>query len=284
MTQSSVVGHEIGEAIRQAIPPELTPLVLAVTFLGNVALFLVAFTLDYWFGDHRRGAHALGLAIGGMALVVALKHTFDAPRPPDELNVVPVSGFTFPSGHAATATIGFGILAVDLRYGTRRTRYAVAAVLAVLVALSRVALGVHFVRDVVAGIVVGVAYLAIAELLTGHEPRAGFWLAVAIGAAAAVISGGSQYGLATFGGAVGAALTWEYMDAVPAVDSRRGHLVLVGVVLPILVAVGYVSSQVAIPQVAVFALGGVIVAAILTAPLAVGALVGEPATSEPTST
>jgi undecaprenyl-diphosphatase len=109
-----------------------------------------------------RAAAAAVLAITTAAMLVTLlKEAFDRARPPvadpglDPVGVVPSSA-SFPSGHAATAFAA--AVAVALVY-PRLGRPLLA--LAVVVALSRVYLGVHYVLDVVAGtllgIVVGVA-------------------------------------------------------------------------------------------------------------------------------
>ena len=268
MTAGQVVGHEIGELLRAAVPPWLVPLFIAITRLGNPGFFLALFVLDYWFSDHRRGAHALGLAIAGMALVTALKTFFDAPRPPEAINLIPISGYSFPSGHATGSTIGYGILAHDLEIGSRRARYGVAAVLVLLIALSRVVLGVHFVRDVVAGVVVGVVFLAAAVWLTEHDPREGFVLAAAFGVAAFVISGASQDGAAVFGGALGAVITWHYLDAVPTLESLRSRLVLFVGFLPVIAGLGYVGSEVDVPILVALVLNAVLVAGVLVSPFA----------------
>ena len=267
MTDSRVVGAAIGEAIRQAVPPGLVPVVLAVTRLGNVVLLLALFTVDYWFGDHDRGAHALSLALAGMALITTLKSVFAEPRPPETARRIATGGFSFPSGHATIATIGYGVLAYDLEWGPRYVRYAAASVLIVLVAFSRVALGVHFVRDVVVGIVVGLAFLAVAEFLTGHDPRPGFLLAAALGVVALLVSGVSQDSAVEFGSILGAAVAWEAFDEIPSVESLREHLVLLGGGLPVFVTISYLSLFVQLPLVVVFLLNAVLLAGVILAPL-----------------
>lgn len=269
MTLAQVPGAEIGDAIRQAVPPSLIPLVIGITWLGNVVFLLALFTTDYWFGNHRRGAHALSLALGGMALITLLKAFFAEPRPPESVRVIATGGFSFPSGHATIATIGYGVLAYDLEIGTRRQRYAVAGVLIVLVALSRVVLGVHFLRDVVAGVIVGLVFLAVAERLTGHDPRPGFVLAGALGVVALLVSGASQDGVAEFGAILGAAAAWEIFAPLPSVESRREGLVLVGVGLPIVAVIGYFSLLGDLPVAAVFVLNLALLAGVVLAPLPV---------------
>lgn len=266
MTGGQVTGAGIGELIREVVPPWMVPLFLLITRLGNPAFFFIVFTLDYWFANDRRGAHALSLAIGAIALITALKTYFDAPRPPEAVNLIPISGYSFPSGHATSATIGYGILAFDLEVGSRRSRFAVATLLVVLIALSRVVLGVHFVRDVLAGIFVGLVFLAAAISLTKHDPGPGFGLALLLGVAALVVSGASHDGVAVFGMALGAAGTWWFLDRVPTVESDRNQFVLLGGALPVLAGIGYAGAEVAVALPVVFVLSAVLSVGVLMAP------------------
>ena len=85
--------------------------------------------------------------------------------------------YSFPSGHAvlsAALAAMVALLAWQLLRGWRRSfAVVVCAGFAVLVALSRVVLGVHFLTDVVAGVAVGIA-VALAgsrglDLLRGYR-------------------------------------------------------------------------------------------------------------------
>jgi membrane-associated phospholipid phosphatase len=274
MTASQVVGQGFGTAIREAVPPWLVPFFVVVTELGNVGFFLALFALDYWLGDRERGAHAVAVAIGSMALITGLKAIFTAPRPPESVTVVAITGYSFPSGHALGATVAYGILAYDLDVGTARQRFGVAAVVVAVVALSRVVLGVHYARDVVAGVVVGVAFLAVAFSWTGHDPRAGFLLAAVTAVAAFAVSGASHDGSAVLGAALAALAAWELPDATPTVESTGGHLALVAGVLPLLAAAGYVGTEGTGSVVLAFVLSGVVAAGILLAPLVVRRVAG----------
>ena len=81
------------------------------------------------------------------------------------------SGSSFPSGHAAAAAATFAVIALLVGRGRRRAvRNAIAGVaagLAVLVAGSRVMLGVHWFTDVLAGIALGWAWLAVCSIAFG---------------------------------------------------------------------------------------------------------------------
>jgi undecaprenyl-diphosphatase len=106
------------------------------------------------------------LAVLGSQLGVALlKAVFERPRP-DAGSAVPLpDSFAFPSGHAAAGAASFGAAAVLLaeRLPSARARawlWVGAIVLGVGIGLSRIALGVHYLTDVLAGWCIGLAWLA----------------------------------------------------------------------------------------------------------------------------
>jgi undecaprenyl-diphosphatase len=135
---------------------------------GIVGSSIMGALLAFWFW--RRKAHywlvvVLVAVPGGMVLNVALKHAFQRARPSLEDPLLTLSTYSFPSGHTAAATVFYGLLAC---YLVRRVRgwAARAAVIAVctsmvmLVALSRMYLGVHYLSDVLAAAAEGAAWLA----------------------------------------------------------------------------------------------------------------------------
>lgn len=117
----------------------------------------------------RRGARRLALwavvtaAIGGV-LGVVLKVVVDRARPTFPEPVATASGYSFPSGHALNSMLCVGILILVflpvLSRAGKTMAYALGAVLVLLTGYDRVALGVHYVSDVLAGWVVALACLA----------------------------------------------------------------------------------------------------------------------------
>jgi undecaprenyl-diphosphatase len=103
--------------------------------------------------------------IGAGVLDYVLKDVVRRVRPvlPDAVASAP--GYSFPSGHALTSVVGFGVavlLVLPLVHGAWRVVVWVVAVGGVLlVGFARVALGVHFVSDVVAGWLLGLGWLAL---------------------------------------------------------------------------------------------------------------------------
>ena len=103
---------------------------------------------------------------GGGLLNLALKETFDRTRPEFADAMLAGSSWSFPSGHAMGTFIFCG-LGCYLVLRERRSWGAAAAVVmlaltwSVVMAFSRLYLGVHFASDVLAGLVAGVAWVAV---------------------------------------------------------------------------------------------------------------------------
>lgn len=143
----------------------------ACTFLGGDVLIPVGTVLVLATLASRRYRLAVILAvalIGASLLTETVKVIVARPRPPDPLVVA--DGYSFPSGHTLDSTVTYGLLALAAwRAGLGRSirRLAVAAGLAIpfLVGLSRIALGVHWPSDVLAGWLAGTALVAAAAML-----------------------------------------------------------------------------------------------------------------------
>lgn len=116
---------------------------------------------------------ALVLSVGGgLLLNVAVKHLVQRARPLFDDPMLTLTSYSFPSGHTAGATLFYGFITVFLlsHPGARRWRglmVGVAAVMVLLVGLSRMYLGVHYFTDVVAAMVEGLLWLALC--LTGVQ-------------------------------------------------------------------------------------------------------------------
>lgn len=157
--------------LQDVLPDPVVALFVVVTHLGSGPVYgLVAGALVLaW--DRRRGLVLAAALLVGAAANAGLKALFGWPRPPARLHRVPAEGLGFPSGHAQSNGVFWGTLA---RFEPRRIVVAVGAAAIALVGLSRVVLGVHYVRDVVAGAAAG---LALAGLVGLGERAARWWLA-----------------------------------------------------------------------------------------------------------
>lgn len=148
--------------IQQYSSPILDFFFKAITFLGDEEYYILSIPLLFWLYDKK-----FALRFGIFFLLNAyinsfLKHIWKVPRPPAELHKIEQGGYSFPSGHAQGNTSFWGYLAVQIK---KRWAYITAAVIFCLVAFSRVYLGVHFPSDIIVGILVGLAWIMVYELI-----------------------------------------------------------------------------------------------------------------------
>jgi undecaprenyl-diphosphatase len=150
--------------------PWLTQVMLLVSDsheTGKLLAIAVVLAAWRWWRGARREALAFAVVPAGEALNVLLKYTFQRPRPLVAHPLVHLSTFSFPSGHAVASTVFYGAVCALVFDQTRSMLLrAVAAVvglaMVLLVCASRVYLGAHYLSDVLAGVAVGTACLAIA--------------------------------------------------------------------------------------------------------------------------
>lgn len=126
----------------------------------------------WWRGARRVALWAVVTMVAGGLLGAGLKLLLGRDRPEFLDPVSHAAGSSFPSGHALTAALGAGVLAliflpvasdaspVRHQRATRWTIIAAALVVTVATGLTRIALGVHWLSDVVAGWTLGVAVVA----------------------------------------------------------------------------------------------------------------------------
>ncbi|WP_224336971.1 phosphatase PAP2 family protein [Haloprofundus halobius] len=257
------------EAVREAIPPELGGWFVPATELGGVAFSLAFLCLFYWLTDRERAATLTALVLGGAALAVGLKAGFALPRPPAETALVAETGYGFPSGHAVIATVLYGGLATLVDVGHRGVRYAAATVLVLVVSLSRVVIGVHYVGDVLAGAALGAAFLWGALRITRREPLRAFALAAGLGAVGYALAGPTVNAVTVFGASVGGALTWYALEPTARPVSRLEAATLALVGLPAVVGIRVATEAAGALFPLVFALSVLLVGFVVAFPVLV---------------
>ena len=145
-----------------------------VTWFGSFYATVVAISLGtgvLWWQHKRRNVFILWVLILGVSgLVQVGKRTFGRDRPA-QVAYYSETGYSFPSGHSATAMTLYGLLGywfVRSSYQKRnRLLIGLTAVCLILaVGFSRIYLGVHFLSDVLGGYLLGICWLTVGIALT----------------------------------------------------------------------------------------------------------------------
>ncbi|WP_345216686.1 phosphatase PAP2 family protein [Georgenia halophila] len=184
--------HELDRAVAQGLNDLLAARPGAVRVLqilteaggGSTAGFVMAIAVLWLLIRHRRrlAAYMAVTGIGLAILVPVTKALIGRARPELALPVVDLpTNASFPSGHAMTSLVTWGALALValpvVKPSRRRLLIFGATALVVLVGFTRLALGVHFVTDVLAGWALGTAWLAVTTMAFRRWLRArGDWV------------------------------------------------------------------------------------------------------------
>ncbi|WP_250291530.1 phosphatase PAP2 family protein [Frankia sp. CiP1_Cm_nod1] len=162
--------------------PGLTSWARVVTGLGSgpvVYGLLVVVGVLWWRRTSRWTPPVAAVAVlaAGQLVRLMVNRLVARPRPPAALWLAHPHGYAYPSGHTATATIGYGLAAALiislLPAGKAMLAAPVAAAVLITtgVGVSRVYLGVHWPTDVVGGWAFGAAWLALAASAVALDRR-----------------------------------------------------------------------------------------------------------------
>ncbi len=129
-----------------------------VSFFGEPEFYILLLGLIYWVLNKKAG-EVIGVTLGlSLSLNNILKAIFQIERPHitydeiDNLRASTATGSSFPSGHTQGAASLFFALALAFK---KRFLMIIAVVMTILMMLSRVFLGVHYLQDVLAGALIG---------------------------------------------------------------------------------------------------------------------------------
>lgn len=118
----------------------------------------------FWRRLPRLALFVVVTAVGSSLLNSVVKTAVHRLRPVLSDPVAREPGLSFPSGHAQAAMVGYAVLLLVflpvLHGAWRRIAVTLAVFMVLAIGFSRVALGVHYVSDVVGGFVLGAAWVA----------------------------------------------------------------------------------------------------------------------------
>jgi len=141
-------------------------ILISLTLLGDERFLYGSFTIFVGILIvQKRPIAAAHLVIAGLstaAITHALKYGFAVPRP--EFVYYAPTSFAYPSGHSSGAAILYGLVASFIAQEKAQVQrwkiYLALAIPITLIALSRVLLGVHWLSDIIGGILLGLSLCA----------------------------------------------------------------------------------------------------------------------------
>ena len=158
--------------------PFLNEFMLAITTLGEETAFLVIALILFWCVDKYWGYYTLIVGFVGTIANQFMKLWFRVPRPwviDKNFTILEqareaASGYRFPSGHTQSAVGTFGSIAYVTKNKKIRT---IAIVLAVMVAFSRMYIGVHTPLDVLVSVTLAFVLIIILKPVVFNDDYKG---------------------------------------------------------------------------------------------------------------
>jgi membrane protein DedA with SNARE-associated domain/membrane-associated phospholipid phosphatase len=180
MTRQAMHGHALSGAdsylfhsLQSLRTPWFDSGAVFLTQLGNQALLATILTGGcawlIWKGYAKAAWHWVAVYAGAGLLTWTLKLTLHVERP-QGLH----EGFSFPSAHTSMSLAVYGFLALmvarELPLRHRWLPYTLAGLLVMSIAMSRLYLGVHWFSDVLAGLTLGIFWVALIGIAYDRHP------------------------------------------------------------------------------------------------------------------
>lgn len=159
----------IQTAIRGQLPQFWTTFFSSITVLGNTSTQVILVVIVFLFFRYKKwyveSYYMLGNGLISAICILSLKNIYQRPRPSIS-HLVEAHGYSFPSGHSMGSILIIGGLTIVLyqRMASPILKKVIALLLGVLILLigiSRIYVGVHYPTDVMAGFLLGSAFLSL---------------------------------------------------------------------------------------------------------------------------
>ena len=197
-----------------------------ITYFGDAIIYIILLAIAYWIFNKREAIIGIYVLLTTSFLNFFLKVIIANPRPNQSIRLVEESGFSTPSGHAQLSSSMYGWI---MLYFKKIWLYITVPILVILICISRVFLGVHYIGDVILGFIIGSTLLislffGIPPLLKWME-KWPFWVKIVAGEAYAIIAF-----LITF-------LLGFYANWPPGDETNSAYIVAALLLLPIFILV-----------------------------------------------
>ena len=141
--------------------PQLVGVMALITSMGEELFYLAVLPAVYWSIDKRLGRQLGYVFLLSAAINNVAKNLARQPRPfwlDPSVRLRDAESYGLPSGHAQHATAVYLLLAAWVRRGWM---WPLAFGFILLMSLSRIYLGVHFIQDVIVGFILGLVVLGL---------------------------------------------------------------------------------------------------------------------------
>jgi len=149
------------------IEKKLTAFMKTITYFASATFLQISYACLFVFylflKNSKRAFEIAAIGLGGFLVNYIMKLSFHRTRPPHPL-IAPLQNFSFPSGHATSGFIFYGLLAYLIWKTNIRTvyKYVITTLLilfSLVIGFSRIYLRLHYLSDLAGGFCIGFAWL-----------------------------------------------------------------------------------------------------------------------------
>ena len=136
----------INEALQNFFPEWFEIIFKIITYLGQAIIYIALLALAFWILNKKDAIVGFYILFTTSFLNTFLKLLIKNPRPDHSIRLVEEENFSTPSGHAQNSSVMYGWITT---YFKKIWMYIIVPILVLLICLSRVYLGVHYIGDVI---------------------------------------------------------------------------------------------------------------------------------------
>jgi len=153
--------------IQQALSPAFDWLFIFFTLLGEDIFYIGLIAVIYWCLHKKAGVIVAYVLLFGFYINYFFKMLFNMSRPDPAYRIIDKNDIShgFPSGHAQSATTFWTWAALKTRH---RALYIISPLLILLISFSRLYLGVHYLGDIIGGVIIGLVFTLITYVSYPH--------------------------------------------------------------------------------------------------------------------
>lgn len=161
---------QISLLIQKIQSPTLDQIMLAISFFGELPwslMMVLLVALLFFTARFRREAYFIASILSSALVILGIKNIINRPRPTEfYVRLVEINRFqSFPSGHVMSYVLFFGFIIIlmrNLKTIPRRLKQIITFIslfLMILIPISRIYLGAHWLSDTIGGFILGLICL-----------------------------------------------------------------------------------------------------------------------------
>lgn len=168
--------------LQSKITPVIQKILEFITFFGDIYAMIMIIGFLYWGYKKELGKKIATYAVSTLIVSISLNNIVMRRRPyfdhkeikcikprssEGDIYDTVAQGFSFPSGHSVDSITSYGVLGVNAK--NRLLKTILLVVVPVLIGLSRIALGVHYPTDIIAGWILATVVIFIVSKINNKK-------------------------------------------------------------------------------------------------------------------